>query len=69
VPTNGTIETHARRLFQRGLTEKALAAMADDIARQANEMPLPDNLIEHIVEILNDHPEMSWDQALAQILS
>ena len=69
MPENGAIEGHARRLIERTLTEKAIAEMAPDIARRAADAELPKDLDHQIATILVDHPELSWDQALAQVVA
>jgi hypothetical protein len=66
MPENGAIDEHARRLIERTLTEKAIAEMAPDIARRATSAELPKDLDHQIAAILVGHPELSWDQALAQ---
>src|SRR6516162_7213298 len=69
MPENGAIEGHARRLIERTLTEKAIAEMAPDIARRAADAELPKDLDHQIAAILVGHPELSWDQALAQVVA
>ena len=69
VPEDDVIQAHARRLIERTLTGMAIAKMAADIADMAKEIELPADLADRIGGILADHPEMSWDQAAAQILA
>jgi hypothetical protein len=68
VPEDDVIEAHAQRLLERMLTAKAIEEMASQIARQANDIELPADLADRIGELLAERPELSWDQAAAEIL-
>jgi hypothetical protein len=68
MPTSEVLEQQARHRLQVMLTNKRLAEQADEIAQQAAAMPLPDGLTAQIRELLDKQPELSWDQALAQLI-
>jgi hypothetical protein len=69
VPDDETLVAHARRLHEQRLTRKVLEEVQDEIQRKAAAIDLPDDLEEQVRELLIDSPELSWDQALAQIIS
>ena len=68
MPTSEVLEQQARHRLQVMLTNKRLAEQADEIAQQAAAMPLPEGLTAQIRELLDRQPELSWDQALAQLI-
>ena len=68
LPSHDTLANHARRMIEQKLTRKALAEMAAEIAQQAENTELPADLAERVRRLLEERPEMSWDQAVAQIL-
>ena len=63
------IEQHARRLVEQTLTEEALDKIRDQLAEQAAAHSLPGDLDRRIHWLLKERPELSWDMALASILS
>jgi predicted metal-dependent peptidase len=69
VPDGEVMEQHARRLIEQQLTTKALAELRDDIARQAADAALPEDLEDEVEILLMQRPELSWDQALREILN
>jgi hypothetical protein len=69
LPENGALERHARRLIEQALTRKALESVTAEIAQQAAKIELPDDLEDQIQAMLDDHPEMAWDQALAEMVT
>jgi DNA topoisomerase VI subunit A len=68
VPSSGTLAAHARRLQEQALARKALEGMAEEIARKASAIELPDDLENLVQELLNEDPKLSWDEALAQLI-
>lgn len=62
------MRNQARQRLQIPLTNQRLSLIADDIAREADAMPLPDDLEQQVRQLLDDHPELSWDQALARLI-
>jgi len=68
LPDRDTLTKHSRRIIEQTLTRKALAEMAAEIAQQAENTELPADLAERVRRLLEERPEMSWDQAVAQIL-
>jgi len=69
VPADAVIEAHARRLIERGLTEKVMEQSASDIRGKAMEVALPTDFGARIRYILADHPAWSWDQAVAETVA
>src|SRR5215472_14887890 len=68
MPTSDVLEQQARHRLQMKLTNERLAEQADEIAEQAAAMALPDDLAAQVRELLDKQPELSWDQALAQLI-
>jgi hypothetical protein len=68
VPESGALTQHARRLVEQTLTRAVLQRLAGDIARHAAEAELPENLEEAVRQLLVQRSELSWDQALAQLI-
>jgi hypothetical protein len=68
IPEAAVIEKHARRLLERAMTETLLVVHLDQLARQAAEAALPDSLIDLVRDKLNDEPQLSWDEAVADII-
>jgi hypothetical protein len=68
MPTSEVLEQQARHRLQVMLTNNRLAEQADEIAQQAAAMALPDDLAVQVRDVLNHQPELSWDQALAQLI-
>jgi hypothetical protein len=69
MPENGALEQQARRLIEQALTRKAIEAVTAEIALRAAETELPDDLEDQVQAMLTDHPEIAWDQALAEIVT
>jgi hypothetical protein len=68
VPESEVMDQHARRLIEQRLTKKALAELHNDIAKQAANAELPEDLRDKVENLLMQRSELSWDQALGQIL-
>jgi hypothetical protein len=68
-PDGDVMERHARRLIEQQLTRKALAELQDHIAKEAAGVELPEDLEREVEILLMQRPELSWDQALGEILS
>ena len=68
MPTSDVLEQQARHRLQIKLTNERLAEQVDEIAQQAAATALPEDLAAQIRELLDKHRELSWDQALAQLL-
>jgi hypothetical protein len=69
VPANGALAQHARRMIEQELTRKALEAAAAEILQRAADVELPEDLEDRIQELIAEQPAMSWDLALAQIVT
>jgi hypothetical protein len=68
IPDDATLEEQARRIFKHQLTQRALAKIADELAKQAETADLPENLREQIAQVFKIYPGMPWDHAVAQVL-
>lgn len=68
MPDDGVIEQHARRLIKNAIARDTLAAMVEEIDAEAATAELPADLADDVQIILQQHPAMSWDAALASIL-
>ena len=68
-PENGTLAEQARRLIEAKLTKKLVDRSRTRIAKEASCFELPSDLDEQVIRLLNEHPRLSWDAALAEILS
>jgi hypothetical protein len=68
VPDADLLASAYRRACQIGILNRALAAAADDARRQAAEIDLPDDLVDHVREYLGEHPEAPWDAAVAGLV-
>jgi hypothetical protein len=68
VPDAGTIEAHARRLIEQRLAREALSEIREEIATAAARIALPENIESRLRRSLTARPELSWDDALADII-
>jgi hypothetical protein len=69
LPENSTLEEHAWRLLEAKITKELVERNRKQIASQAAEFELPTDLDEQVMALLADEPQLSWDAALAKILS
>jgi len=68
VPDASTIEAHARRLTEQKLAGEALSEIREEIGMAAARIALPENLESRLRWSLTARPELSWDEALADII-
>ena len=69
VPEPGVLVAHARRLIEAELTREVLAKLAGYLASFAARVALPPDLEEQVRRLFEQQPELSWDQALAEIVA
>jgi hypothetical protein len=69
IPDNAVLEKHARRVIKQSLVQREVAKRDAEFSRQAATTALPDNLREQLEEFLKEHPECSWDRAIAHIVA
>jgi hypothetical protein len=69
VPDNEVIRRHARRVVEHRLTEEAIKKIRRQIAKEASETPLPEDLRARVEATLVSSPELPWDAAVAAVLS
>ena len=63
------LEEHARRLLEAKITKELVEKHHKQITHQAAELELPADLDEQVMAFLANEPQLSWDAALAKILS
>ena len=68
VPETDILQEHARRLLEQHFAEEAIAPLRAEIAERARNAELPDDLEQSVADALEQHPELSWDAALAELL-
>jgi hypothetical protein len=68
IPDDEVIERHARHMIERQLVEKAITQISIKIAEEARTAALPTDLRERIERALKEHPQLSWDAAVARII-
>lgn len=69
IPKAETLEAHARRVIEQNATKRVLDTFRDDIAAEVAAYVMPDDLHEQVEEMLQEHPSMSWDAAVAKCLA
>ena len=69
VPDDDVIEEHARRIIKQRLVEQAIARISKELTEQTATVDLREDLREHIDVLLEENPELPWDEALARIIS
>jgi hypothetical protein len=68
IPGDTIIEQQARRVIAAQLTEEALAKISGEIAKRAEKVALPANLLERIEAVFEEEPALPWDVAVAMIV-
>jgi hypothetical protein len=68
IPNDVVLEQHARRVLEQQMTEHVIATASEQIAKQAKETGLPTDLRPRIEAALLEHPELSWDAAVARLV-
>ena len=69
IPDDETLDRHARRVIKDRLTQEILDTFADDIQRDTDAAELPADFRQQVERILEEHPELPWDAAVALILN
>jgi hypothetical protein len=69
VPDDEVIRRHARRVVEQRLAEEAIKKIRGQIAQEAVEVKLPEDLRDKVEAELEGHPELPWDAAVAAVLS
>jgi hypothetical protein len=68
VPEPDVLASAYRRTCEIGVLNRALGAAADDARRQAAEIDLPADLLDHVRAYLREHREEPWDGAVASLV-
>lgn len=68
VPDRATLESAYRRTLEIEHVERAVAEAVDEARKHAEEATVPDDLEQRIRERLEDDPERSWDDVVADLV-
>ena len=68
LPDAAVIEAHARRLIEQRLAHDALAEIREQLANEAADYVLPDDLGPVVRAHLDAYPSLAWDEALAEAI-
>jgi hypothetical protein len=68
LPEAAVIEAHARRLIEQRLAHDALAEIREQLANEAADYVLPDDLGPVVRAHLDAYPSLAWDEALAEAI-
>jgi hypothetical protein len=69
IPDDDIIEKHARRVIKQRLTAQAIAKISEELTKQAETIDLPEDLREQIEDLLEERPELPWDEAVALVIA
>ena len=68
VPEDEILEQQARRVIKERLTQEALSKVAEQIEQQSKDTELGKDFRARVERVLEEHPELPWDAAVAQIV-
>jgi hypothetical protein len=68
LPDEEIIKQQARRVLEAEYIETLIERHRDEIAERVASAKLPPGLFQQVSDLLDDEPELSWDQALARIM-
>jgi hypothetical protein len=68
IPEDAILAEGYRWSLQRKILNDQLDDLAEHVAEQAAQTPVPKGLRRRVGKILRDHPEMPWDDAVSQIV-
>jgi hypothetical protein len=67
IPNKGKLE-EAYRLLERGKQiEEAVKEVIDAMPDDADDIPVPSDLVDQVKKKLEDQPQLRWDQAVASV--
>jgi hypothetical protein len=69
IPDDETLDQHARRVIKDRLTHEVLSTFENDIQRDTDAAQLPEDFRQQVEGLLEEHPELPWDAAVALILN
>jgi len=69
VPDKTILEQQARRVIRDRLTQQVFRAAENDIKQQIDNAVFPEDFRQEVEHILEKHPEIPWDQAVALIFA
>jgi hypothetical protein len=68
VPDDQILEQQARRIIKAKLTQEVFSAAAKDIEEKTTATTLTQDFRQQVEAVLEEHPELPWDAAIAAIL-
>jgi len=69
IPDEATLASAYRRALVVQAINQRIAEARDDAEKQAAEATIPESLADDVRQALDEHPEMSWDAAVAWLLA
>lgn len=69
VPDDEILEQQARRVIKERLTQEALSKVAEEIEQETESAVLPEDFRWLVEGVLEEHPQLSWDAAVAFLLN
>ena len=69
IPDDETLDQHARRVIKDRLTKEILDTFINDIQQDTDATVLPEDFRQQVDCVLEEHPELPWDAAVALILN
>jgi hypothetical protein len=69
IPADDVMEAHVRRIWEQQQAKERCKEILDQIHTEAATAALPDDLVDQVEELLAEEPELSWDQAVAKVMS
>ena len=68
IPSAEELADAYRRMMEQTFVQKQIDKLLDEIQEDGKEATVPDDLADQIEKYLNEKPEMSWDQAMKNIV-
>jgi hypothetical protein len=69
VPDKAVIEAHARRIWEQLQAQEQCKEILERIHAEAATVELPPDLVARVKRLLKKEPILSWDQAVAKVLT
>jgi hypothetical protein len=68
VPDDQILEQQGRRIIKARLTQEVLSAAEKDIQQRTDDAALPEDFRQQVERVLEEHPDLPWDAAVAVVL-
>jgi hypothetical protein len=69
IPPEAVIKAHARRVWEQQQAKERCKQILERIHAEAATAELPQDLVAQVKKLLKKEPALSWDQAVAEVLS